>query len=168
VSCVSFYIVCTDNLIRVKREDEDEMEVDDEDAEPTVKSEHEGEDAEMDDGTSSAPSSPHKKKKKGKKPRKSEIDMAALTDEQAALAALESDQLLHLRLRRKYYAEALNFIKQIEGSMEILGKLLGSTHKLEVLEAMEFFRVAYEYQFDSAEVGVQVGLRSYYEVDTCP
>src|ERR1700685_3302089 len=31
-------------------------------------------------------------------------------------------------------------------------QLLGSTNKAEVLEAMEFFRVAWEYQFDSAEV----------------
>lgn len=33
-----------------------------------------------------------------------------------------------------------------------MGLLLGSTNKAEVLEAMEFFRVAWEYQFDSAEV----------------
>jgi hypothetical protein len=36
---------------------------------------------------------------------------------------------------------------------EIMGQLLGSTNKAEVLESMEFFRVAWEYQFDSAEVG---------------
>ena len=41
-----------------------------------------------------------KKKKSKKGGRKSELDMAALTDEQAALAALESNQLLHLRLRK--------------------------------------------------------------------
>jgi hypothetical protein len=34
-----------------------------------------------------------------------------------------------------------------------MGQLLGSTNKAEVLESMEFFRVAWEYQFDSAEVG---------------
>lgn len=33
-----------------------------------------------------------------------------------------------------------------------MSQLLGSTNKAEVLEAMEFFRVAWEYQFDSAEV----------------
>ena len=33
-----------------------------------------------------------------------------------------------------------------------MGQLLGSTNKAEVLESMEFFRVAWEYQFDSAEV----------------
>jgi condensin complex subunit 1 len=31
-------------------------------------------------------------------------------------------------------------------------QLLGSTNKAEVLESMEFFRIAWEYQFDGAEV----------------
>jgi condensin complex subunit 1 len=97
------------------------------------------------------------KRKSNKAPRKSQIDMAALTDEQAALAALESDALLHLKLRKKYYAEALNFIKQVEDAMSQLMELLGSTSKLEVLEAMEFFRVAWEYQFDGAEVRSKEG-----------
>jgi condensin complex subunit 1 len=89
---------------------------------------------------------------------KSELAMAALTDEQAALAALESNQLLHLRLRKRYYAEALNFIRQVEEAAQMIFQLLGSTHKAEVLEAMEFFRVAHEYQLDSAEVGGEARL----------
>jgi condensin complex subunit 1 len=92
------------------------------------------------------------KAKKAKAPRKSELDMSALTNEQAALAALEGNQLLHLRLRKKYYAEALNFIKLIEGAMDTIGLLLGSTNKAEVLQAMDFLRVAYEYKFDGAKV----------------
>jgi condensin complex subunit 1 len=111
-----------------------------------------GEDSEMADGTSSQVGSPAKVHKHKKAKRKSQIDMAALTDEQAALAALESNQILHLKLRKKYYAEALNFIKQIEDAMPQLCELLGSTSKLEVLEAMDFFRVAFEYQFEGAEV----------------
>jgi condensin complex subunit 1 len=64
------------------------------------------------------PSTPKVSKKSKKlKPRKSELNMEALTNEQAALAALESDQILHLRLRKKYYAEGLNFIRQVEGAM---------------------------------------------------
>ena len=93
------------------------------------------------------------KKGKKKKGRKSDaLDLSALTNEQAALAALESNHILHLRLRKRYYAEGLNFIRQVEGSMEVLGELLGSRNKPEVLEAMEFFRVAHEYQFASAAV----------------
>ncbi|GLB42214.1 putative regulatory subunit of the condensin complex, a complex required for conversion of interphase chromatin into mitotic-like condense chromosomes [Lyophyllum shimeji] len=99
-------------------------------------------------------------KKKGKKrsklaPRKSQLDVAALSHEQEALAALETNQILQYRLRKKYYAEALTFIREIEGAMGKMGELLGSTHKPEVLEAMEFFRVAYEYRFESAKIGVK-------------
>ena len=42
----------------------------------------------------------------------------------------------------------------LAGGREIMCQLLGSTNKAEVLEAMEFFRVAWEYQFDSAEVSL--------------
>ncbi|KAJ2971111.1 hypothetical protein NUW54_g12577 [Trametes sanguinea] len=38
--------------------------------------------------------------------------------------------------------------------MKTVQKLLASTNKLEVLEAMEFFRVCYEYKFDAAESDV--------------
>ncbi|KAH8113838.1 non-SMC mitotic condensation complex subunit 1-domain-containing protein [Phellopilus nigrolimitatus] len=96
-----------------------------------------------------------KKKKSKKKARKSQLDISALTDEQVALAALESSQILNLKLRKRYYAEALNFIRQIEGAMEIIGQLLGSTNKAEVLESIEFFRVAHEYQFIGAESGIK-------------
>lgn len=93
------------------------------------------------------------KKKKPRKPRKSQLDISTLTDEQVALAALQSNQILSLKLRKRYYAEALNFIRQIEGAVDIIGQLLGSKNKAEVLESIEFFRVAHEYQFEGAEVG---------------
>ena len=136
----------------VDEEDEDEDEADsimdeDEDEEPSrAEEEGEGEDGEGEGASSSTP----KQNKNGG--RKSELDMAALTDEQAALAALESNQVLHLRLRKRYYTEALNFIRQVEEAAQLIFQLLGSTHKTEVLESMEFFRVAHEYQLDSAEV----------------
>ena len=40
-----------------------------------------------------------------------------LTDEQAALVAPESNQLLHLQLRKRYYAQVLNFERMVEGAM---------------------------------------------------
>jgi len=36
--------------------------------------------------------------------------------------------------------------------MDPMCKLLGSKNKAEVLEVMEFFKVAHEYQFESAKV----------------
>lgn len=149
------------SLTHTLRRDPDEMEVDDEgdgeeeedeeedEEEPNKPSEvDEAEDVEMEDAAT--PKKPKKKSKK--KGRKSEIDMAALTNEQAALAALEGNELLSLKLRKKYYSEGLNFIRQIEGAIPIAGQLLGSTNKAEVLEAMEFFRVIHIYHFDGAEV----------------
>ena len=66
--------------------------------------------------------------------------------------ALLSSQILNLKLRKRYYAEALDFIRHVEGAMEVIGQLLGSTNKAEVLESIEFFRVAYEYQIMGSEV----------------
>lgn len=100
----------------------------------------------------SAFASAKKHKKKAKKPRKSQLDISALTDEQVALAALQSNQILNLKLRKRYYAEALDFIRHVENAMEIIGQLLGSTNKAEVLESIEFFRVAHEYQIVGSEV----------------
>ncbi|KIJ62112.1 hypothetical protein HYDPIDRAFT_30664 [Hydnomerulius pinastri MD-312] len=132
---------------KVKSENDD-MEVDDETQNGA------DEDAEMDDEDEDG-RAPKNRKGKKKKARKSMVNVAAITSEQEALAALESNETLHLRLRKKYYAEALNFIKMIEGSMEIITQLLGSTNKAEVLEAMEFFRVTHEYEFEGSEVGIK-------------
>ncbi|EPQ52403.1 hypothetical protein GLOTRDRAFT_132468 [Gloeophyllum trabeum ATCC 11539] len=143
---------------------EDSMDVDEEEEED----EESEEDASMAEGEAEDgvdDSDTKKSKPKKKEPRKSELDMTALTNEQAALAALESSQLLHLRLRKKYYAEALNFIRHLESAMEILGKLLGSTNKLEVLEVIEFFRVAHEYQLDGAEEGIKKMLHLIWSKD---
>jgi condensin complex subunit 1 len=49
------------------------------------------------------------------------------------------------------FADAFGFSSG-GGNREMLTQLSGSTNKAEVLEAMEFFRIAWEYQFDSAEV----------------
>jgi len=134
----------------VDEEDEVDSIMDEDEPEPSEAEEEE--DTEGVDGDEEGTTPKPKGKKSG---RKSELDMAALTDEQAALAALESNQLLHLRLRKRYYSEALNFIRQVEEAAETIFKLLGSTHKSEVLESMEFYRVAREYQLDSAKVSLE-------------
>jgi condensin complex subunit 1 len=90
--------------------------------------------------------------KRRKKSRKSQLNLEALQTEAETMALLESNEMLHLKLRRRYYAEGLNFIRRIEDGIKIIEQLLASTSKPEVLEAMEFFRVAHEYQFDGAEV----------------
>ena len=150
-------------ICRPKKQRDDDMDVDEDDDEnPDVDGEDEeqtdeeesGEDDAMDEDSEENGGGRRRKKKAKVQRRKSQLDVVALSNEQAALAALESTQVLHLRLRKKYYAEALNFIRQIEGAMDTMTQLLGSKHKPEVLQAIEFFRVAHEYQFDAAEVGV--------------
>ncbi|KAI0063924.1 hypothetical protein BV25DRAFT_1906937 [Artomyces pyxidatus] len=146
----------------VGEDSENDMDVDQEDDADSIMDEDEPEEG---DGTPKPKKSSKAKKKEGQKKRKSELDIATLTNEQAALAALESNQILHLRLRKRYYAEGLNFIRQVEDAMNIICQLLGSTNKAEVLEAMEFFRVAHEYQFDSAEMGIKKMLHLIWSKD---
>jgi condensin complex subunit 1 len=130
--------------------DENDMDVDDE--APTEEEQSTDEDVDMVDGD--ATPKPKTKRDRSTKRRKSELDMAALTSEQTALAALDGNELLALKLRKKYYSEALNFIQQIENGLPIASQLLGSTHKTEVLEAMEFFRIIHEYKFEGAEAKI--------------
>jgi len=113
-----------------------EVEDNDDDDEGEDDTDEDEEMAEENPNLSSAPTTPqstpnkpkHKKKKKKQKKnskslnsrRKSSLNLESLktlTNEQAALAALESNQILHLRLRKKYYAEGLNFIRMVEGAM---------------------------------------------------
>ena len=145
----------TTNTYRSKKRGEDDMDVDEENAnERQTDEEEEGNETEdaMDEDDEENSGNRSRKKKSKVQPRKSQLDVVALSNEQAALAALEGTQVLHLRLRKKYYAEALNFIRQIIGAMDTMAKLLGSTNKPEVVEAIEFFRRAHEYQFDDAQV----------------
>ncbi|KAH9836066.1 non-SMC mitotic condensation complex subunit 1-domain-containing protein [Rhodofomes roseus] len=141
---------------KVKREDDNEMEVDEE-------GEGEDRDEDMDEDEDAQPRPPKKSKKK--KARKSEIDMVALTNEQEALAALEGDKILHLRLRKKYCSEGLVFIRQVEDGMQTVQKLLASTNKLEVLEAMDFFKTAHDYKFEGAEGGIKKMLHLIWSKD---
>ncbi len=76
-------------------------------------------------------------------------DLGAISAEQANM---DGEAIVRLRLTKKYYTDALLFINQIEGAIPTLSQLLVSTTKSEVLESMRFFRTAYEYNFQSAEV----------------
>jgi condensin complex subunit 1 len=102
-------------------------------------------------GTAKASKTPGTVKKK--KPRKSEqLNLNALSQEQLMVAEMEGSKIQQLKLRRKYYADALELIRWLDGAAPGLCDLLGSTSKAEVLEAMEYFRVAWEYRLDTAHV----------------
>lgn len=107
---------------------------------------------------------PRKKKSKKLKPRKSQLDMNAVNEEQAVLAQFDGMEIQQMRNMKKYYADAIMFIDQIEGSMEVLCGLLGSKSKAEVLEVMDFFRMAYEIGFIGATVSIHP-LCQHYLID---
>jgi condensin complex subunit 1 len=125
------------------------MDVDDETQNDDADEDAEMEGADDDDDGDAQSENPKPPKKT---PRKSTVDVAAIASEQEALAALQTNEILSLRLRKKYCAEALNFVRTLEGGMVLITQLLGSTNKAEVLESMEYFRVALEYDFGGAQV----------------
>ena len=132
------------------------MEVDGEEEEEDEEEEDDDEDVRMRDGSDAESDAPKPRKKKGKKKgRKSELDLNALANEAAALGALNENQHLEQKLRKKYCLDALDFIRVVEDGMKTVERLLASNNKPEQLEALEFFRVTYEYKFDAAEAGIK-------------
>ncbi|RKP34889.1 non-SMC mitotic condensation complex subunit 1-domain-containing protein [Dimargaris cristalligena] len=60
-----------------------------------------------------------------------------------------------LQLQQRYYKDALRFVYQLSDAIPTLCQLLGSTHKAEVMESMDFFVAAYHYKIDRAVEGVR-------------
>ncbi len=139
-------------------EDMDEDEDDEEqDGDDTVMQEDDDDD---DDDEAPRRSSKSKTKKekvksKAKKGRRSGVDLQALAAAQAEMEPVDAEKVMRLRLTKRYYTDALAFITQIETAMPNLTLLLASTNKAEVLESMEFFRVAHEYKLSGAAAGVR-------------
>ncbi|CDR99695.1 hypothetical protein [Sporisorium scitamineum] len=138
---------------------EDEMDEDE------VDEEQDGDDTvtqvDDDDDEDAAPSRGGRKpkaksqKSKAKKGRRSGVDLEALAAAQAEMEPVDAEKVMRLRLTKRYYTDAIAFITQIETAMPNLTLLLASTNKAEVLESMEFFRVAYEYKLSGAAAGVR-------------
>ncbi|KAF6764466.1 condensin [Ephemerocybe angulata] len=142
---------------------EDEMDVDGEEEEGEGEDENEEEDEEdeedgggdtEEDEPDSMPVDEDPRPRK-LAPRKSQINVDAMAQEQAVVAQLEHTEILRLKLERKYYKEGLNFIEQLEGAMEVIVRLLGSKSKAEVLEAIEFFKRGAEYQLGGVQEGIK-------------
>ncbi|CAD6927131.1 unnamed protein product [Tilletia caries] len=89
-----------------------------------------------------------------KRPRKS-LDLVAFQAAQENMSQADADKLMKMRLTKRYYSDAIHFIKQIENAMPVLSQLLVSTNKAEVLESMEFFRIAHEYRLETSQEGIR-------------
>ncbi|ELU37190.1 mitotic chromosome condensation-related protein [Rhizoctonia solani AG-1 IA] len=130
----------------------DEMEVDGE--------EEEGEDEEGDEGDEGGRKK-KAKKVKSEKPSAPALDLTNVTEEQ-----LQGNDGARLRLTKKYYADALNFIQHVELAMENIEELLTSTYRSETLEAIEFFRVCHDYEIKAASVGIRDMIHLIWSKDT--
>lgn len=86
--------------------------------------------------------------------RRSELDLDALAASQSSMTHADQEALTKLRLMKTYHEDALAFMRLLAQAIPTLIQLLASTNKAEVLESMEFFRVAYEYCIRGASDGV--------------
>ncbi|KAJ7052444.1 non-SMC mitotic condensation complex subunit 1-domain-containing protein [Mycena amicta] len=146
---------------------EQEQDVPADGDETSMRQDNAGEDTELegsDEDDDPSEEAPRKKTAPKLKPRKSQVS-AELTAQQVLIEHQKNTELLEKRLLKKYFADALNFIRQIDGTVETMEKLLGSKNKAEVLEAMEFFRVANEYKFHWAEFGIKKMLHLIWNKD---
>ncbi|KAM0749558.1 hypothetical protein T439DRAFT_315829 [Meredithblackwellia eburnea MCA 4105] len=152
-----------------EEEDAEEGEEKQEGAEADDDSEEPSKEGEEEDSTAGSPSkktkSPKSKTKSKAARRKSDgLDLAA-ADQSHLLAAVDQDTLARLRLTKKYYQDAISFIRQIEEASQTVIQLVASVVKSEVLEAMEFFKIAYEYKVEAAEAGVKRMLHLIWSKD---
>ncbi|KAG8995637.1 Condensin complex subunit [Tulasnella sp. 427] len=140
-----------------EKEDDQEDQTEDEEDEDEDEAEaaEVAEAMEEDEGEEAEPAPKKEKKvKKAKTARSSlPVDLANVTDEQV-LAAFDAEKHVKLKLIKKYVADALAFIRQVEGASGTLSQLLVSTSKAEVLESMEFFKTAHDYEMECAEIGI--------------
>ena len=86
-----------------------------------------------------------------------EQQQAAL--KKAAEDVATSELITRLQLTRKYYVEAIKFIKVLHTGTPIICQLLSSKNKSEVIEAMDFFVVIDAYKVEAAKTGIRRMLR---------
>ncbi|KAH9912294.1 non-SMC mitotic condensation complex subunit 1-domain-containing protein [Epithele typhae] len=146
-----------------KRKSDDDMDVDGEEG-GDDDDDDDDDDVPMADASDDDAPRPKKRGKK-KKPRKSQLNMEALTNEAAALGQINQDQHLEQKLKKKFCLDALQFIRELGEAIKAVQRLLASTNKLEVLEAMEFSRVAYEYKIEAADAGLKRMLHLIWHKD---
>ncbi|GAA5840742.1 hypothetical protein JCM11251_001688 [Rhodosporidiobolus azoricus] len=139
-------------------EEDGEEEVNDEGEENKAKEEQASD--HDDDSDSDMEGTPKKREPTAKSaPRKSaprkSVHQLASDDQSARLATVSPEALAKLRMTKQYYDDAISFIEQIEGALEVVTELLASSVKSEVLEAMEVTKTAKEYRVEAAEQGVR-------------
>lgn len=86
-------------------------------------------------------------------------------DNQESTSGPQPQQLATLLLQRRYYTDAVHFVRQLEAVLPTLGQLLGSTIKTEVADTIDFLVEAHAYHLDGAENGVRRMIHLVWERD---
>lgn len=79
------------------------------------------------------------------------------------LAKMQTMQ--NLLLQKRYYGDAIEFVRQIDSVIPILCRLLASNTKTEVFEVMDFFVEAHIYKVQSSEMGIKKMMHLIWEQD---
>ncbi|KAI8826762.1 non-SMC mitotic condensation complex subunit 1-domain-containing protein [Fimicolochytrium jonesii] len=87
------------------------------------------------------------------------------TETPGATLVAGEEELRTLRGFMKYYKDGIRFVKQIEDLVPTMCQLLASNVKGEVVEAMNFFVVAHQYQMECANVGVRQMVHKVWDKD---
>lgn len=128
--------------------DDEEEDDDDEDGED----DDEDEDDEDDEDDERPPKTPKRNTKAGKGKGKGKAPQLPQPTPQQVQAVENSEEIQRLQLTRRYYAEAIRFIETVHDASALVCQLLGSKNKSEIIEAMDFFKVADAHKIETAKV----------------
>lgn len=145
-------------------EDDEKEEEEEEDGSEKVSEDADGDTTMGDNSVVSNSESTKKKKSKKSKARKSEMNIAAV-DQQAALSNYDHEVLMKLRLTKRYYSDAIQFIQILESAIPLVEKLLASKIKSEVLEAIYFFKTSWMYKLNGSSSGIRRMLHLIWSSD---
>lgn len=79
---------------------------------------------------------------------------------------ISADKMQQLVLLRKFHTDAIKFIQQLHAAVPTICQLLSSKSKPEVLEAMDFLVMAYNYKIQAAQEGIRKMLHLIWTKDT--
>ena len=92
-------------------------------------------------------------------PQKVTEEQQREAQEKAEKEAASSELMTRLQLTRKYYTEAIKFIRVVHEATPTVCQLLSSKNKSEVIEAMDFFVMIDAYKLECSRTGVRRMLR---------
>lgn len=147
-----------------------------EDVKPNINAERDDADREEEEGDDESTEPAGSQQGDGEEAQQhQDIDFEGLSPEEL-FARVDQDKLGQLQLLKRYHADARAFIRLLEhgyreqedetaGAVTKIVQLLDSKAKSEVLEAIDFLAVAYQYKMEAAEDGVKAMLHLVWSKD---